>query len=262
MEENNINSTNINTDNFGSENNTNNDNTPNKKHNTKLIITIVVALVVVIVGTILLIKLLYNDDTQIEQPKPTLKDLVDVTQDTLSDGKLLIFGATNKNEVNVEVVFSVDFYDSNNELIENDEYTMYVLPSNKTHFVEVYTGNLPKQYDTFKYTYDVKESTNLKIYGHEEVVIEDEIKDNKLHLKIINNSGELVESVAIDIVYYKNNKMVKYTNAAMLGIEDGSFREGNYITNKDYFDNDIEFDNYKIFYTPVTAINKPETTTE
>ena len=36
----------------------------------------------------------------------------------------------------------------------------------------------------------------------------------------------------------------------------------NYITNKDYFDNDIEFDNYKIFYTPVTAINKPETTTE
>ena len=228
--------------------------------NKKYYLYVIIALIILIIGIISIV-FIFNNNVDEPKKETKLEDNIEVTDNKLGDGKLLILGAKNKNNVDVEVEFTINFLDKSDKIIESEIYTIYYLPSNTTRYVDIYIGDyINKDYKKYKISFKVKEINNFKHYDNDKIIVRDEIVDNKLNLVISNNTSQKIETLTLNIIFYKNNQMVRYINHDIFEFEKDTNLERSFTVNKDNFNNDIQYDRYEILYFPISLIDSIDNT--
>ena len=153
----------------------------------------------------------------------------------------------NNNDIDVSLNLEVNFYDKEGNPLGSDNSNIFV--SNNSEMATCFT-DIPKNYSDYKITFTADEPS-FKDFT-DKIKIKDNDTGEQLAVEITNNAKQTIEEVNIDVVYYKDSKIIGFDANGENDVKNNDSK----IINIDYpydknFDN-IPFDNYKIF---VSAYN-------
>lgn len=161
----------------------------------------------------------------------------------------------NNSEENIEYTSYINFYNSKGERIDRNIATGYL--DNKNYFVIEFLNYIYTNEKIDKI--DISINTQpYKSYYHKVDFVEDNFKITKLEesfLMIYENNSEHDISLELSILYFKNNKIVKFDNSYISSIKPNTSGEGKFYFYKfkdfDYKGTDSIFDDYKIIVNSV-----------
>ena len=162
------------------------------------------------------------------------------------DGNLIIF-TTNENQVNVDMTFEISFYDADGKIVGSDkEYLRSVGPNSET---AIRIWLLPDYYDSYTIYVDAEQS-GAKCYIDQIELSHNNNGENVL-AQIKNNSQDIIETITVSVVYYKDNQPIGINIDYESDIKPERLANFtfSYPRNKNF--KKINFDSYKIFINEV-----------
>lgn len=226
----------------------NNSNTPNEKKDKVDIkkIIIVVIVVVAIIGLVLFLVLKKGDE-----PTPTPGG--DLTQKSeiskkvykINDLKYLVEIKNNKSSV-VDLDVSLYIYGENKEVLNYTQKNIKALGIGETSYLVLdYAGYENNEYEV-KIENEVESDTS-KVFT-KQLVLEHKNVENEIDFTLKNNSTSKVDIINFEVIYFKNNEIVKYKTLGYNDLEAGQ-KIADLIYTPTY-DNgeEIDFDKYEITF--------------
>lgn len=181
-------------------------------------------------------------EEQEEVSKEDLTKNIVETEEIGENGKLILF-VENKNDISVSLNVEVEFY-NDSELITTAKERLYGVGAKSKIAFEMYDS--PEVYTSYKVFISAESLSTYKCYV-EEIDVKENFENDKVIVKITNNSDDEIDYIKIAVVYYKKNKAVGISEGIVSSVKSGKSVNLNVNTayNKDY--NAVEYDNYKVF---------------
>lgn len=174
-------------------------------------------------------------------------DKIIKTGDGLTSNNKLVITAKNDSNAIVDIVFSVDFLDLNNDIISSDKSTLNGVAPGAEVAVQIY--NTPVIFARYELKSEAKTS-NYNKTDYNDIVVTDKRTSNVV-AKIKNNSNETIDYVSASIIYFKDKGIVGYDSNAAFDIKSGKSGEINFFQPTDKSFNEMEYDNYKIYINEI-----------
>ena len=211
-----------------------------------------ITVVVIIVGVILIInnqETTYNDAV----PRGVLGVNVATKGTMTKDDRLIVF-ATNNNDVPVDIDLEVDFYDKKGTLVGTDTDAIRAVGVGANVAVEMY--QIPEEWNTYKIVAKA-EKTNETSYA-DKITVNHSDNGENINVKVTNNSDDTIEYITVGVVYYQDNEVVGYDFGIEPDIETKGVANFEIYYPYDSDDNNIEFNNYKVFVNEAFTYNYDE----
>ncbi len=165
-------------------------------------------------------------------------------------GKLVVF-AKNNNNIAVDMEIEVEFYDANNTIVGSDSEELLGIGSNGEIAVEMY--DTPENFDNYKIYVDVEKTDEISYYDQLEVTHNN--NGEEIAVQVKNNSQDVIEYIAVSVVYYQGDKVVGIDDDIESDIKSGRSANFNLDFPYDKKYDDIKFDNYKVFVNGAYSFN-------
>ena len=151
----------------------------------------------------------------------------------------------NKNSIDLTLDAEIVYYDANNTILEKDSGYLASFQAGATSAIEFYEPEDP--YDHYKITYEA-EKAYYRAHNSEVTIKDVDDKENgRINVTFTNNSKEEINNIEVGILFYKNGKVVGYSDDFEYDLPAGE----SILLKIDYpYDNnydDLDFDDYKIY---------------
>lgn len=181
-----------------------------------------------------------GNDLYKENEKLTDKIKSEIFQ--IANGELIAI-IKNDNKQIVDLDISVEFYDANNQFItEKEKFTFGVGEGRE---VAVNFHDVPENFATYKLYADASKTHTVTFFDKVELTHSN--NGRNIIAQVKNNSGTVIDSMKVAVVYYKEGKPIGYDydlESSVKADRTANF-ELDYPTDKNY--REIPFDTYKVF---------------
>lgn len=181
-----------------------------------------------------------GNDLYKENEKLTDKIKSEIFQ--IANGELIAI-IKNDNKQIVDLDISVEFYDANNQFItEKEKFTFGVGEGRE---VAVNFHDVPENFATYKLYADASKTHTVTFFDKVELTHSN--NGRNIIAQVKNNSGTVIDSMKVAVVYYKDGKAIGYDydlESSVKADRSANF-ELDYPTDKNY--REIPFDTYKVF---------------
>ena len=181
-----------------------------------------------------------GNDLYKENEKLTDKIKSEVFQ--MANGELIAI-IKNDNKQIVDLDISVEFYDANNQFItEKEKFTFGVGEGRE---VAVNFHDVPENFATYKLYADASKTHTVTFFDKVELTHSN--NGRNIIAQVKNNSGTVIDSMKVAVVYYKEGKPIGYDYdlESSVKVDRTANFELDYPTDKNY--REIPFDTYKVF---------------
>lgn len=181
-----------------------------------------------------------GNDIYKENEKLTDKIKSEVFQ--MANGELVAI-IKNDNKQVVDIDITVEFYDENNQFIKEAEEFAFGVGAGKEVAVSFY--DTPENFATYKLYADANKGYAITFYDKIELTHSN--NGENIIVQVKNNSGTVIDSMEVAVVYYKDGKAIGYDydlESSVKADRTANF-ELDYPTDKNY--REIPFDTYKVF---------------
>ncbi len=189
----------------------------------KLYIIIGAAVLVVIVVVILCLTVFKdkdgNYDDQVKENQKTFEELnknFTYKETKLSNG--ILVEIVNNNDVLVDADVKIEFYDTNNTLVDVADDSTATIGANKKSYAFVSTYDI--EYSSYKMTVKVDESFAKKSYTDSvEVVSANEVDES--YLVQFKNNSDVKLSIYAGVLFYQDENIIGFSNSFVSDILSG-----------------------------------------
>jgi len=158
----------------------------------------------------------------------------------------------NNNNFDVGMIDLVaNFYGSDNSLLNTAKESIFVIGAGREEAVRFY-DSAPADYSKYEITIKANDySSDLNGYTlmNDKVSMQDKDTGDEIDVTFTNNSDQDIQNIDLQVVYYKDGKIVgmdqNYVNDLRAGSSEMSKMHYPYDSNYD----DVTFDQYKVFYS-------------
>lgn len=181
-----------------------------------------------------------GNDIYKENEKLTDKIKSEVFQ--MANGELVAI-IKNDNKQVVDLDITVEFYDENNQFIKEAEEFVFGVGAGREVAVNFY--DTPENFATYKLYADANKDYAITFYDKVELTHSN--NGENILVQVKNNSGTVIDSMEVAVVYYKDGKAIGYDydlESSVKADRTANF-ELHYPTDKNY--REIPFDTYKVF---------------
>lgn len=181
-----------------------------------------------------------GNDLYKENEKLTDKIKSEIFQ--IANGELIAI-IKNDNKQIVDLDISVEFYDANNQFItEKEKFTFGVGEGRE---VAVNFHDVPENFATYKLYADASKTHTVTFFDKVELTHSN--NGRNIIAQVKNNSGTVIDSMKVAVVYYKEGKPIGYDYdlESSVKVDRTANFELDYPTDKNY--REIPFDTYKVF---------------
>ena len=218
-----------------------------KKPENKKPIIIIIALVIIIILSLVIILITKKDDKKPNIPEDNITNKSEITKSIhkLDEKNYLVEIKNNKsNLVNLDV--SVYTYNENKEILNSTSKTIEYLEIGNSSYIEIeYDENENNEYEIVIEKEEESDSgksfTKQMEFNHEQL-------ENNIKFTLKNNSKVDVEKIIFEIVYYKDNKIIKYNTVGYNNLLSEQMIGDILYTPQDENGNEIDFDKYEITF--------------
>lgn len=181
-----------------------------------------------------------GNDLYKENEKLTDKIKSEIFQ--IANGELIAI-IKNDNKQIVDLDISVEFYDANNQFItEKEKFTFGVGEGRE---VAVNFHDVPENFATYKLYADASKTHTVTFFDKVELTHSN--NGRNIIAQVKNNSGTVIDSMKVAVVYYKEGKPIGYDYdlESSVKVDRTANFELDYPVDKNH--REIPFDTYKVF---------------
>ena len=230
-------------------------NTPNanapKKNNTIIIIIAVVVVVLLVVLFFVFKGRKPKPDVEVEnkiEESIKLEEKITVDGEKLPNGKIFLTVKNNNNST-IGVKVTANFYDESNNLVNTEDVFIYPLKPNSEKHGQIYLRSSKTNYDRFELKFKADDRSYYEFVDNDKLEIKNNVnkEEEEILLQVKNNAGIPVERVDVEAIFYKDNKVIGFSDETIDEIRvDETGAEKIMIPYDTNYDT-IQYDNIKIF---------------
>lgn len=187
---------------------------------------------------------------ELQQENEKLTDKINSEVLQMVNGELVVV-LKNDNKVDVNVDIEVEFYDENGQFIKAAQDYAYGLGAGREAAVDVY--DVPEKFATYKVYADATKSYSITYYDKVELTHSN--NGEEIIAQVKNNSGQVIDSIQIAVIYYKDGKAIGYEYDLESDVK--ADRTANFSLDYPYDKNyrKIPFDTYKVYLNSAESYN-------
>lgn len=219
-------------------------NTNKNKKPPVTIIAIIVGVILVVAG-VLCVCFIGKDKPDNPTPPTENQSKLNTSVSILNEKEYLVKITNNKSDI-LDINASLNIKDENGNIVKSTSKEIYALGiGESSYFLLDYTGFEDKKYEV---VIDSEEKSDSSKVFTKQMEFNVEKKENHLEFTMKNNSTSKVEKIDFEIVYYSNDKVIKYNSFGYSNLEAGQMLMDTIYAPVGENGDTISYDNYELIY--------------